>query len=263
MPIDLTQLTLFIMFVDIIAYFIVGIFLIVRSVQTKQHNVTWYAIEIFFLATFFIIAGAYSKQTQAVDIFLIIAYLCSMLTTFCGLAFVKTTFYKEKESPFKIFLLIGIICTGVIFVLYILLALSLITFSLFENIGDIIFASYYILMFVWLAIVSYDEYKRVKPFNIEPHVKWRYYILSVTSIAGAVGLGSMIVATIFNFGPEMVLLYAMAFLITSIISLVRTGCNYLIWVMPGPFKRFLNKGFTKIDESKELSEEEIMKQMGE
>lgn len=256
------QFALIFLYIDIIAYLIIGIFLTIRAVQTKKYNVVYYSLEIFFLTLFFIVVGAFSKQTQAVDAILIIGYLLSMLTSFSGLIFIKKTFYEEKESPFKIYMLIGFIGTSIIISLFILLLFSVITFEIFEAVGDITFAGFYIVMLIWLSIISFDEYKRVKNFNIEPFVKKRYYILGLTSIAAIIGLGSMIVATFLNLA-NLTLFYVIAFTMTSIISLVRTGCNYLIWIMPTPFKRFLNKGFTHSDGSKEMSEEEIMRQMKE
>jgi hypothetical protein len=106
----------------------------------------------------------------------------------------------------------------------------------------------------WAAARAYGKIR--KETLVEDWVKWRYKAMVAYSGLHFLGgiVGSMAAA------PAL-----MAFAVTSgtALSLVSIALQYLVWVAPEGFRKYLNRNYKPLVETNydDLSEEELMRQM--
>ncbi len=243
----------------IVLQLVVAIFLLKKMLKTKRYNLVPLilfliisSLRIFFIVIIPSLFPIYLLLIQFPNILLII--------------FTKLTFYKYKKSPFTILLLILIIVRSIDFIIRLNFNISIpMTYALNES--DLIFY-YYILFSItisfllshgWLGIISLRYYRSLKSENIEPWIKKRYYLISISSLAYALSI------FIYYFIPHNVIgIYAFPNNIFSYIILGFTIfyslCTFVAWVMPKKLKRYFNKDFQIIEE-KELTEEELLERI--
>jgi len=230
----------------VVARFIIAVQLTRVGLRQKLPNLIW-------LAAFFYLTGTG-------DIFLTLSPVTNLLWPFFlthGLGevtlvmFIQKTFYQDRKSPYLIFM-----------------ALALAVLA-----ADMIYAVFlpYHSPFnwIWLLWVGYQAYKRIAADRaVEDWVKARYKLIIAYSLAALVApLWTILylitlVAPAFAtwlFDPTALVVAQVGLLVFVTIGIV---LEYLAWVMPGRYQKWLNRNYQPPTQDEgELSEEEIMSQL--
>lgn len=236
-----------------------GVFLIVRAKKTKIYHIIY--LSIFFLLTFsyyILVFIAYIEETilwwPRIAIFQV-----ALVT---NLVFIQKAFYSGRKSPFNHILSL----TVVLIVINIAIAIIRDLFHggfLDEMVGRISLtaagSAELAVVTLWQSRVSFVAYKKYKDDALEPHVKIRYLLFGLAGIVllafAALDIPATIIAMV-GF-----LDYYVIEVISLLLILMYTVINFLTWVMPGWFKRFLNRNYGMAGPEAPLSEEEIMKHL--
>ncbi|MHA1661261.1 MAG: hypothetical protein ACTSUT_19350 [Promethearchaeota archaeon] len=211
-----------------------------------------------FQLIFFAISYFSAFLARIIDMrFLIMGNFFRCLAMLMCTFFIKTTFYREKKSHFKIFLLYGIF---ILFITSFIAFLHFITHDLnLLWLANILFGSLMASVSIWQSYASFSTRKKIKKLNIETYIKKRYILFRnaaiLFSILGIVimfqnpvGTGELYSLII----PFLILILLFTFILL----------NFLIWIMPKGLKKYFNRGYTtqplKIEG---LSEEIIMQKL--
>ena len=177
--------------------------------------------------------------------------------------FTHLTFYGGKKSPIKYILVINIIAAILMLILTISAELQgewanadtlptdlhiFFSIALYINIGMNVINS------GWRFISSRVSYGEIKENEaVEDWIKMRYKFVMISSILWIiVGLTSPLIIA------------SLAINITvSLIFFAYVGLEIISWGAPKKIKAWANRNFKSKDESASMSEEEILKQMGE
>lgn len=157
--------------------------------------------------------------------------------------FIHQTFYKDRKSPYRIFL--GIAAIYAVAGMAIGLNKPMPPSPTPVNPFD----------WGWLIVVSYQVYKQTRADqHVEDWIKWRYRLVIAYA---AILLISPINTTLNFLSPGLLPSSAWT-------QVVAGAIQYLVWVMPGAFKGFLNRNYRPVVPSAgfslEMSEEEILRQ---
>ncbi len=239
-------LTMTITWILVVARLIIAIQLTRVGRRQKLPNLLW-------LAGFFYITGTG-------DIFFTLSpvtnfpwpfFLAVGLGEIMLVMFIQKTFYQDRKSPYQIFLLI---------------AVAILAADLFYA----LFLPYYSpFNWLWLIWVAYPAYKKIAADPaIEDWVKARYKLIIAYSLAALAAplytiltlIALLIPAMVgWLYAPTSTLVAQVAILVFVTIGIV---LEYLTWVMPEGYRRFLNRNYQPPVQDKaelELSEEEIMR----
>jgi len=228
----------------------IGAILINRARKTKLTNL--YALAI----TIFCECIGYAFYTSILNN-LFIFYLFMSVMWVPLIIFINKTFYQEKKSPFKFFLLL----TSILAIVKIV-ALSLYQFSPIQDSNLLLLGRFSLSIAlgstaVWLNYASYTSYSKIKSDEgVEPWIKARYLLVFFYTIAQ---MGIAITWPFFPYDKSINIAYILGAL--SLVIFIIT--QFLAWVMPAGFKKWLNRNYTPSDAKEELSEEEIMKSFKE
>jgi len=235
---------------------IIALFLFNKYFKNRHTN-------IFYLALFNLIAGivlifsALTVYTNNIILYLI--YLTFVFSSNIFLVlFIQNTFYKDKKSPLKIFLMI------LILIFTFQLVIIGLNPDLFEMVFfikfilSILYSSEFLITGVWMAKISLREYKKYKPMPLSPWIKKRYLLSGILAISHAL-IGYHYLIYIFGIideqNPNLIIIYIN--LLYSVVLLIIFSVGSLItWVMPGKLKVFFDRKFKPVKEV-DLSEEEI------
>ena len=237
---------------------IVGLNLLSKSIKSKIRNLAY--LTAFHLgaalAAFFQMFNSYSDEVIFNIIVKGLYYLCVIFLSL----FVRLTFYKDKKSPF---VLIIIISTGVFIVSLIVGVINPTSLKdIYYFMGQFTLNILIMIAAYWYGFVALKQYSSFKNQNIQPWIKKRYLISSITSLCFASsGLSSTIIEII-NWDLSIRIISILSLLITTILLITFVIGSFLAWVMPERLKHFFNKDYHKTEEE-ELSEEEIMTQLKE
>lgn len=165
--------------------------------------------------------------------------------------FIHQTFYRDRRSPYLIFLAIA-------------LADTVINFQIsFDGSSLLVFSPF---NWLWLMIVAYQSYKQIAADkSVEDWIKARYKLIIAYSVA-ALGTPMLtllgLVAPLFPLAAAVLESLILAFVILgSLVTFV--VLEYLAWAMPEAYRRFLNRNYQPIAQnagfSFEMSEEEILR----
>ena len=112
----------------------------------------------------------------------------------------------------------------------------------------------------WYFISAREAYLKIKSKeNIEPWIRMRYKTIMLYSMCFLLMGISFAVAPLFP--TEIATGITVPLLIIFIMLFVEAIGEFSAWYMPDKLKNYYNRNFS-VEESKELSEEEIMKQLG-
>ncbi|MFX1278000.1 MAG: hypothetical protein ACFFA3_01190 [Promethearchaeota archaeon] len=240
----------------IVLQLFVATFLLIKMIKTKTYNLLP-------LILFFLITSLRLVFYALVPSLIIITLFLNQFPNILIVIFTKLTFFKDKKSPFKIFLLILIIVRSIDFIIRLIFQISIpMTTSLEEsNLVYYFFILFsitisFLLSHLWLGIIALKYYYYLKYINIEPWVKKRYQLIGLSSIIYSLSI------FIYYFIPYNVIgLYEFPNVIYSYIILGFTIfysiCAFIAWIMPKRLKKFYNRGFKRLSE-KEYSENELM-----
>ncbi|MFX1382602.1 MAG: hypothetical protein ACFFBP_09155 [Promethearchaeota archaeon] len=115
----------------------------------------------------------------------------------------------------------------------------------------------------WFGYLVLKQYRNIKNESVEPWIKMRFLIAGIGAILeGSVGwLAYLIVISQIPGVDPAGNLELLALFITVLFLLTFAIGFFIAFVMPERMKQYFNRNYTTSDDM-ELSEEEIMKQMG-
>ncbi|HEX2997214.1 MAG TPA: hypothetical protein VHP14_20495 [Anaerolineales bacterium] len=248
--------TMTITWILVIARFIIAVQLTRVGRRQKLPNLLW-------LAAFFYITGTG-------DIFITLSPMTKLLWPFflaVGLGevmlvmFIHKTFYQDRKSPYLIFMVIAL---GI-------LVVDLI--SLRVNPTTTYLPHYNPFNWLWLIWVGYQAYKKIATNPaVEDWVKARYRLIIAYSLAAlAAPLYSIIsivpyISQSFGAwfyteptGPTIQLIAQVGILVFVTIGI---ALEYLAWVMPENYRKWLNRNYhSPVHDKTELSAEEVMRKL--
>lgn len=168
--------------------------------------------------------------------------------------FIQQTFYRDRKSPFAIFMGISVVYALVDTIMPLVVPGTFPYFSPFN--------------WIWLAMAGYQGYKQIASEKIvDDWVKARYrMVIAYSVIALAAPLQSLLLMASFALPSLMAVAYSSAIItVVQLFTIAGVVLEYLAWVMPGFFQRFLNRNFhpasQSLNVSLDMSEEEIMRQL--
>ena len=237
---------------------IVGLNLLHKTIKTKIKNLAY--LTAFHLgaalAAFFQMFNSYSDELIYNLIVKILYFSCVIFLSL----FIRLTFYKDKKSPFALIIVISTVASIVSLIAGIINPTS--EKDIFYFLGTFTLDILIMIATFWYAFIAMKQYAAFKNQTIQPWIKKRYLISSITAACFASsGLSSTIISII-NWELSDRTISTLSLLITTILLSTFVIGSFLAWVMPERLKQYFNKGYQATDEI-ELSEEEIMKQMKE
>ena len=239
--------TLTITWILVIARFIIAIQLTRVGRRQNLPNLLW-------LAAFFYITGTG-------DIFFTLSSFTEFLWPFflsVGLGeimlvmFIHKTFYQDRKSPYLFFMFIAVV-------------------FLLVNVFSAFFAYWSPFNWIWLIVVAYQAYKRVtvNPM-VEDWIKTRYKLVIAYSLVTLFPPLYTIIWLVAMAVPSLAELIfspvggVVALVVNVGFSTVGVVLAYLAWVMPEPYRLYLNRNYQPPAQDKsglELSEEEIISKL--
>ena len=173
------------------------------------------------------------------------------------ITFIEKTFYQEKKSPFKFFLVL----TTILAIIKIV-AVGIYQFGPIQDLNTLFLGRISLSIALgstaaWLNYASYTSYIKIKSDEgVEPWIKTRYLLVFFYTFAQ---IGIAITWPFFPYDKSINIPY----IIGALSLVIFIFAQFLAWVMPKGFKNWLNRNYTPVEEESDLSEEEIMKSFKE
>lgn len=240
---------------------ICGLFLVARAIKTRLYHIIY--LSAYFLLTFiyFILSFITYIETTSLWWPRVAIYQVAGVT---NLIFIQKVFFGKSRSPFKHIMMIVIVLAVFNFITAVVRDtfdgqfLDLVVGRVLLTIGG---STELVIITGWQSRVSFSEYKKYKGIKIEPHVRARYLLFGTSGILlmifGVIDVPATIISLVVAYD------YYIIETISIIIILVYSILNFLTWVMPSRFKKFLNRNHGAPENEADISEEEIMKQLQE
>ncbi len=168
--------------------------------------------------------------------------------------FIQTTFYKDRKSPFPIFILLAV---GV----------------LAADIFDAVYLPHHSpFNWLWLIWAGSQAYKQIAGSQaIEDWIKTRYKLViayAAVSLAGPIWEVMALIGRFFSpefelwlTSPNQILVAQVGILALTTVGIVM---QYLAWIMPEKYRRWLDRNYqppARKEAESNLTEEEIMRQL--
>lgn len=231
-------------------YIIVGILLLIRAYQTKLHHLIYGGISFSLTGLSQIIAFMFDLPDLFETLLLAIALLLCVV-------FTNMVFHKNPSSRTPTLILIITAINSIIYVILMTLFNGARTEPLYyvTYLHDFLFR---FTVLAWLGWSSLEAYKRIKDQDIQPWIKARYKIIATVSFIMSIErIVRVFQPWYLSFGDPNHISSYMVFGIISIMAIIFAVGFALAWFMPRRLKRFLNKGYQRV-EDKEYSEEELL-----
>ena len=246
---------LFMQLIWIVLQLIVSAFLLIKMFKTRQFNLLP-------LILFFII-NSVRMVVYAFTSFIILYLIMIQVPNILLLIFIQVTFFRNKKSPFKFFLITLIIVRSIDLCIRLQYG---ITIPMRYPLDESYLIFYYYILFsitlsflfshMWLGIISIKYYKSLESIKIESWIKKRYQIIGIASIiyGSSIFLYYLIP---YNFvpGPDFLSVLLVAF-ITSF-TIFYSSCMLIAWIMPPRLKAYFNRDYQVLSE-KEYEENELL-----
>ena len=249
--------TLTITWILVVARFIIAIQLTRVGRRQKLPNLLW-------LAGFFYITGIG-------DIFITLSPVTQLLWPFflavgsaevAMVMFIHKTFYQDRKSPYLIFMVIA-------------LSILIVDMVLLRVKPEQTYLPHYNpFNWLWLIWVGNQAYKRIAGDKaVEDWVKARYKLVIAYSLAALAAPLYSIISLIpyvsqsfgawFYTGPTAPVIQLIAQIGILIFVTIGIALEYLAWVMPERYRRYLNRNYQSpmLDKAELESEEEIMRKL--
>ncbi|MFX0101712.1 MAG: hypothetical protein ACFFCS_19260 [Candidatus Hodarchaeota archaeon] len=248
----------------IIIYWIVFVFLLIRSKRTGMKYVNFLAIYVVCVGnifTFELVREAMLGVGNMDAYFTIAVFqeIIKNLGNLFAIIFIKKAFYKENKS-------IGIKIVYYALMVYAIINLAIIPFLTLEYFTYRIFINiiYSLLLSAhsaWLMVASIMMVRKLRGTNALPHVIARYSLTIISSLLTLI-LGPVIITAHVTGGVIMEVYIIMEIMLLILCDTIGVFF-FLAWVMPGRLKQFYNRKYQEKYGIKEevLSEEEILKQL--
>ncbi|MFX1274501.1 MAG: hypothetical protein ACFFBP_08220 [Promethearchaeota archaeon] len=215
---------------------IVGILLLVRAHKTNLKNLIYGGIG-------FILASITLLLEQVFNITFTAYIILTRIGTILAVLFTNLTFHREKKEILPKLILFSTIGVSIINAYFYLLrdisnSLELYYVTILTNILILI------LVYGWLGWSSYFAYIIIKNQDIEPWIKKRYKLTFLYSI---IIIPRPLALLLKPWNVELIdcveISCFMSVIIAGAIQLVFSVAISLTWIMPGWFKKFLNRGY--------------------
>ncbi|MFX0101272.1 MAG: hypothetical protein ACFFCS_16990, partial [Candidatus Hodarchaeota archaeon] len=226
---------------------VLGPLIIIRARKKELFNVQY-------LGSVFLVYGIYFfliLLKNAIPTFQISEGIMELIFScpyFLILVFLKKTFHEKVKSEEKIIAIVGLILIAISSAFGFVEDFS--SLNLFPRLRYFIDDIFFIPMFIIYAIVSSRRvYVKIrKDESISPSTRKRYQLFNITQALFAVN-------GLLNFIDFMLFPSYSIFYVVSVVSLgsLYMLINYLIWLMPGFFKQYLDRNFKPPEE--EIKEE--------
>ena len=206
-----------------IVRFWIGLQLFLTARKSKQSNLYWLAA-VFVFAIYSIFTPIANSPLGSYWVF----HLGFIAGHFCLAMFIHSTFYRGKNSP--IAFMLGLMVVAFFIDIY---ALSINDLNL---VG--IVASVGIINWFWHLIVASSAYRLIAAdSSVEKWVKARYRLMGVYIVMILLTTAQVVVSTtnLSPYIPGWVLSVNIVIILGSIIL------QFLVWVMPESFRRWLNR----------------------
>lgn len=228
-------------FVLIFVRLLIGIRLVIFARENNLPNVYWLAAQFFMVAIGALFAPSVGNPLGDLSISLWVyyvgaAYLATVVTI---IAFNHTTFYRNRKSP--IWWYIGFCAVFTLITLYGVINSK----SNYDQHPFLAFNSFgVILVWGWHGWSAFQSLSGlVNEGTVEDWVKSRYRMIVLYSIALGISAVSSFVRVSFAGGGNTTLLGDVTSLVTVTAHIVAAVLQFLVWVMPKGFRKWLNRNY--------------------
>jgi len=232
-----TEILLWIM---ILARVVIGVSLTRRALQKNVHSLLWLAA-VFFINGFSNIF--YTPTFYNGYVF----FLGALPDQVCLILFIHRTFYRERRSPWAIFMAITLLGALAI-------ALDFTERTILNTVSVLIACN-----MLWHTLIAVQAYRATASDRVvEDWVKARYRLMIAYCVLAVLFPVMGVIDAVVDI-PRSV-----AQPLIGLISIAAIVLQYLVWVMPEGFRRWLNRNYqSPVQDEAELtlSEEEIMGQL--
>lgn len=227
---------------------IIVLSLILRVKKTKVNN-------LYLLASALFLEGIGTMFLSGSPTIFLIAFTTLDIAVWCHLIFIKKTFYKDRKSPISILLALTIPVTIVHWILSGIYDIGLNTSLLFSFVARILYSVLTYISLGWMAYSLIKSYSKIRKNKmLEPWIKARY-LLVITYVFGKLMIGILL-----PISPQDQLALHWSLSVMAVVSFIIILAQFLAWVMPEGFKKWLNRNFT-VQEEEIFSEEELLKRL--
>lgn len=201
----------------------IGLQLYLTARRSKRTNLYWLA-GLFILAVYSIFTPTPDSPIGNYWFF----HLGFVAGHFCLVMFIHTTFYRNRKSPVAVFL--GLVGLAFIVDVYALAVNDL-------NLAGII-SVISVINWTWHLVIAWSAYKTIAADpSVENWIKARYQLM-IVYVPMMILISVQVVASstdLSPFVPRSLLPIGLLIIIASIIL------QFLVWVMPEPFRLWLNR----------------------
>jgi hypothetical protein len=202
--------------------------------RSHLNNLYWLA-GLFALAVYSIFTPTSDSPLASYPLFFM-GYLAGH---FCLAIFIHTTFHRDRQSP--LYLVLGLLAVATIVTIYALFVMN------DTNLAGIM-SSVGLVNWAWHFIVARSAYlKIVNDPEVENWVKGRYRLM-IVYIPMMILITAQVVASSTNISPYLPRILLPIGLLIIIASII---LQFLVWVMPEPFRLWLNQTKQQVRPSKE------------
>lgn len=216
---------------------IIGIRLLISAQQNKLPNLNWLAFH--FLSQFVGLLFAPTEGNPFGNFSFSLLLFIGLTVASQGflIQFNHATFYRNQKSPVNWFWLAFVL--GTIITLYGI-------FISESNYHQSPWVAAYIpvqwLIWGWHGYIAYQALSKIKQESaIEDWVKARYRLLTTYAIFMIIGTIASFIRIVIAGGSALTLLGTLTGIFTIIAQIITVTGQFLVWVMPEAFRRWLNR----------------------
>jgi hypothetical protein len=200
----------------------IGVQLFLTARKSRLNNLYW-------LAAVFVLAVYSLFSPQLAGYPLANAWVFNMgfvAGQFCLAMFIHTTFYQGRKSP--IAFMLGLFVLVLLATIYYVYVNDLRMATLVTGIS--------LVNWIWHLIVAQSAYSAIaKDSSVEKWIKARYQLMMVYVVLITISTVFSVVASTTTLIPQSLVPLSILLVIASIIL------QFLVWVMPEPFRLWLNR----------------------
>ena len=216
---------------------IIGIRLVILARQNNLPNINWLAIQFFLGIIILFFAPTDGGLLGNLSFSLWIFVVFSLLAQAAALAFIQKTFYQHRAGPIWWYVGATIVCAG--FSVY-GVALSKSNFAQHPLVSFSSICTFLIAIFL-MRIAQQTLASLAEERSVEDWVKARYRLMGSYSAAGAIAAVGSFIRIAFVGGSAVTPLGTMMGALTLIAQIVAVILQFLVWVMPEGFRKWLNR----------------------
>jgi hypothetical protein len=206
-------------------------------VRRSRRDLPWLAVYYFasfMFDTFFTLAALarggrlVSGQTGLAPLLNIFQCSFGLLGDVAMVLFIHQTFYRDRKSPLRFLLGSALVIFGIGIGLGVGMSANRIS-------GIPIFNP---LIWGWLAFVAYQTYQRLAADRyVEDWIKARYRLMITYGLLQLVAV-LLLLTEFLMLGPVALSIVTISDITISVVAII---LQYLVWVMPEPFRKWLNR----------------------